>query len=39
MLLASVIEAALLVTRAEDPEVASRSGMAALDRLIDGILR
>lgn len=39
MLLASIIEAALLVTRADDPEAASRSSMAALDRLIDGILR
>jgi AcrR family transcriptional regulator len=39
MLLASIIEAALLVTRADDPEAASRSGMAALDKLIDGILR
>lgn len=39
MLLASIIEAALLITRAEDPDAAIRSAMAALDKLIDGILR
>jgi AcrR family transcriptional regulator len=38
MLLAALIEAALLVTRADDAEVASLSSLAAFDRLIDGIL-
>jgi AcrR family transcriptional regulator len=38
MLLAALIEAGLLIARAENPALATRSTMAALDRLIDGIL-
>jgi len=38
MLLAALIEAALLIARGEDPAAAMRSCRAAVDRLIDGIL-
>jgi hypothetical protein len=38
MLLAALIEAALLIARGEDPAAAMRSSRAAVDRLIDGIL-
>jgi len=38
LLLAALIEAALLIARGEDPAAAMRSSRAAVDRLIDGIL-
>jgi AcrR family transcriptional regulator len=38
MLLAALIEGALLIIRAEDPASVRRSTIAAIDRLIDGIL-
>ena len=38
MLLAALIEGALLIARGEDPAAAMRSSRAAVDRLIDGIL-
>jgi ATP-dependent Zn protease len=38
MLLAALIEAALLIARSDDSAAAMRSSRAAVDRLIDGIL-
>lgn len=38
MLLAALIEAVLLISRAQDPAAAARSGKSAVNRLIDGIL-
>jgi AcrR family transcriptional regulator len=38
MLLAALIEGALLITRAESPAAVTRTTKAAIDRLIDGIL-
>lgn len=38
MLLAALVEAALVIARAEKPVAAMRAGKAAVDQLIDGIL-
>jgi hypothetical protein len=38
VLLAAVNEAALLVARAQDPEIAFRSAQAALETLIDRLV-
>jgi AcrR family transcriptional regulator len=38
MLLAALIEAALVIVRSEDPAAAARSSKSAVDRLIDSIL-
>jgi hypothetical protein len=39
MLLAALIEVALMVSRAEDPKVALRTGRSALAELIDRLLK